>query len=319
MVTGATGFIGREIVSKLKSENFEIVGVSRHFGGQTSEFRILCADITDRDGIFKLAEEGRFDAVVHCAGLAHQFGRVEKERFENINVVGTKNVAELAVKTNAAHFILLSSTAVYGLQNKALDEAADCLPETVYAESKLNAENICREICEKNRIPLTIFRLAPVLGEKGAGNIPRLIRAIYNRRFIWVGNGENKKSLIYVGDVADACLKLLTEKKNFTEIFNLASNPVTMKKLVSVISGKLNKPIPKLRIPDFIPGLIFAVGSKIFKSEKLDGIRQTFEKWISEDIYLSGKINTEYGFVAKTEVEQAVEKQCEWFLRKLNE
>lgn len=317
LITGATGFIGREIVSKLISENFEIVGLSKTSGDQKhdSELKNLCIDITNQEAVFNLAKEGSFDAVIHCAGLAHQFGKIEKERFEKVNVEGTRNIAELAVRTKVRHFILLSSTAVYGLQNKPLDETAECLPDTPYAESKVKAEKACREVCEKNSIRLTILRLAPVLGEKGVGNIPRLMNAIYNRRFIWVGNGENKKSLIYVGDVAEACLKILSEKKNFTEVFNLASEPVKIKKMVSDIAKKLKKPVPNFSIPVIVPGVFFGLNSKIFKSEKINRLSQTFKKWLSEDVYLADKIKKEYGFEPKTSVERAVERQCEWFLR----
>lgn len=317
LVTGANGFIGSEIVSKLVLENHKIVGISKTERNSNSDIESLSIDITEKQSVLKSAKEGSFDAVVHCAGLAHQFGETERERFEKVNVEGTRNILELAVRTDAKHFILLSSTAVYGLQNKALDETADCFPDTFYAESKLKAEEICREICEKNQIPLTIFRLSPVLGEKGAGNVPRLIRTIFSRRFLWVGNGENKKSLIYVGDIADACLKLLKEKRNSTEIFNLASEPVKMKYLVAVISKKLNRPIPGFSIPVFIPRLLLNVNAKTFKSKKLKRIEQTFSKWLSDDIYLAGKIKREYAFEPKTSVGEAVERQCEWFLSEL--
>lgn len=316
LVTGATGFIGREVFGRLMSENYEVIGLSRNKTDRKPEIKILNADIGNEAEVLKITKEGSFDAVVHCAGLAHQFGKIEREIFEKVNVLGTKNIAELAVRMNAGHFILLSSTAVYGLQNIPMDETADCKPESIYAETKLKSEQVATEICEANELPLTILRLVPVLGEKGLGNVPRLIRAINKKRFLWIGNGENKKSLIYVGDVAAACLHLLKNKRNFTETYNLAAEPVKMRELVTIISDKLKKPVPRFSIPAFIPGFVFGLNAKTFNFKAVNKISQTFEKWLSEDIYPADKIRADYGFAAETSIREAVARQCDWFLRK---
>lgn len=316
LITGVTGFIGAEIASKLVAEKFDVVGLSRNKTAESSEFVILDADVTNKDEVLRLANEESFDAVIHCAGLAHQFGEIEKERFESVNVKGTENIAELAVKINAGQFILLSSTSVYGLQSKPMDESSECNPENFYAESKFDAENVCRQICEKNNIPLTILRLVPVVGKNSVGNIQRLIETINKRRFVWVGNGENKKTMIYVGDVAEACSMLLKKKKNATEIYNLASPPIKMRTLVSIISDQLKKKVPGFSIPAFIPAMLFSINSTTFNMKTIERMSQTFEKWLSEDVYPADKIRAEYGFVAETPIEQAVKRQCEGVIKR---
>lgn len=315
LVTGATGFVGGEIVKKLVSENFEVVGTSKTGSSDNVEFiEIVKADITNAIELKETFRDGKFDAVIHSAGLAHQFGNTTKEQFEKVNVQGTKNVSELAVGLGAKHFILISSTAVYGFHQNKVDENTECKPDTDYAKSKLDGEKVCLEVCEKNNIKLTIFRLAPVLGEKGIGNVPRLIGAIFKNRFIWVGDGSNKKSLIYVGDISEACLKILRSKKDANEIFNLAAPPVEMKKLVSIIKQTLNKKIPKLSIPKFLPGLFFTINRKTVKLNAVEKFSDTFEKWLSDDVYSAEKIKTVYGFETKTSIEDAVKKQCLWYL-----
>lgn len=318
LVTGASGFIGSKLVSVLKANNFPVLGLARSKPEEILDVDFLEIDITDTNQFQKINGRGNFDAVIHCAGLAHQFGNIEKESFERVNVEGTKNIAELAVKLNAKQFILISTTAVYGFNEREVDETFVCQPETFYAESKLKAETVCREICEQNNVVLTIFRLTSVLGEKGIGNIPRLINAIYKRRFVWIGNGQNKKSLIYVNDVVLACLKILKSKKKSTEIFNLASDPIEMKKLVSIISDELSRKMPKPSIPVSIPRAIFKLNQKTLKLTVLEKISVTLEKWISNDIYLSDKFKKEYNFKFETRIEEAVRRQCQWFLNKNN-
>lgn len=312
LVTGATGFIGSEILKKLSEDKFEVAGTSKN-GSKDSSLNIIKADISNIESdINKFT--GNFDAVIHCAGLAHQFGNIKKELFDHINITGTKNVAELAVKLNAKHFILISSTAVYGYHKEPISELSECRPDTDYAKSKLEGEKTCREVCETNNVSLTILRLAPVLGEKGIGNIPRLIKAIDKKRFFWVGEGRNKKSLIYVGDIAGACLKILKNQKPGIEIFNLASEPVEMRELVAVISETLNKKIPKISVPEFIPNQLVNMNAKIIRSKFLERYTKTIEKWLSDDIYLADKIKEKYNFKSEMPISEAVKKQCLWYL-----
>lgn len=316
LVTGASGFIGNKIVSVLKENNWTVVGSARNKPKESFDTEFIEIDITDTNQIQDANFSGKFEAVIHCAGLAHQFGKIDKKSFERVNVEGTRNITELSVKLNVKQFILISSTAVYGFNNGEVDEKNVCLPETFYAESKLKAETVCREICEKNNIALTIFRLTSVLGEKGIGNIPRLINSIYKRRFFWIGNGQNKKSMIYVNDVALACLKILKSKKNSTEIFNLAAEPIEMRELVSIISSELNRKILKSSLPIRIPRTVFELNRKTLNLSALEKISVLLEKWISDDIYLSDKFQNEYNFKFETPIEEAVRKQCRWFLEK---
>ena len=206
LVTGATGFIGQAIIERLLatcSDDLEITGIARNSSDAVrrtdpKKFRFVGLDITNKPAVSTFADSEPYDAVVHAAGLAHQFGKIDAGLFQNVNLAGSENIAELAVRANAKQFILISSTAVYGRQNSPMDEASPCLPETPYAESKLKAEEASRRICEANNLPLTIFRLAPVLGAKGVGKVPSVIRR-FSQTFVWLGNGENRNRLFTSG------------------------------------------------------------------------------------------------------------------------
>ncbi|MCA1624119.1 MAG: NAD(P)-dependent oxidoreductase, partial [Acidobacteria bacterium] len=274
IITGAAGFIGKEIVAELEKNNIEVIQIIRSKLNSESNYqenisKIFFADITNYENFREIERLENVDAVIHSAGLAHQFKDIEKKFFELVNVEGTRNVVELGVRLKVKHFILISSSAVYGIKKKErevsqgaskifiIDENTACIPETDYAQSKLVGEKISRKICEKNEIPLTIFRLAPVIGEGNTGNVARLITTIDNRRFFWIGTGTNLKTLIYKRDVARACLKILKEKKGETEIFNLAAEPVKMRKFVDEIAVLLDKRIPKVFISPSVLKTVF--------------------------------------------------------------
>ncbi|MCY7377326.1 MAG: SDR family NAD(P)-dependent oxidoreductase [Pyrinomonadaceae bacterium] len=333
LVTGATGFVGREIIAVLAESNIDLIAVGgKHSSSINQELprkdnqpEFLSVDITDENSLAELEKVGKVDAVIHSAGLAHQFGDTKKEEFEAVNGRGTKNVLELAIKLGAQHFILIGSTAVYGvtptgktrktagktieINEIAIDEECATNPANFYAESKLEAERICRRLCEENNLPLTIFRLAPVIGEANVGNVARLIEAIDKKRFLWIGDGKNLKTVIYKRDVALACLKLLHAKAPATEIFNLAGAPISMKEFVGEIARRLERRVFGFKIPVGLPRLVFRLNDGFFKLQKISKLGATIEKWLADDVYSAEKIKRRYGFTPATSVREALEKQ----------
>lgn len=325
LVTGATGFIGREIVSELLENNFEVIGIGRNenkLSLNRSKFSFVKADITDFKSLTELEKLKDVEVIIHSAGLAHQFGETKRAEFEAVNVLGTENILAIAAKLRVKHFILIGSTAVYGfvppirnLNGKPplIDENTATNPQTLYAESKLKGEEICQRVCSDNRIPLTIFRLAPVIGEANVGNTARLISAIDKNRFVWIGGGNNLKTLIYKRDVARACVELIEKKRGATEIFNLAAEPVLMKDFVSEITKNLDKKILPIKIPAQILRLIFSFNEKTLSIGKIGKLSETIEKWLSDDVYCGGKIYEIYGFKPQTSISEAIRRQIYFY------
>lgn len=332
LITGAKGFIGSEIVAELLKSDNQVFEVGKSKPSSSADFangykeNYYRADISDYKNLMELEKLQDVDAVVHSAGLAHQFKDIVKDKFYNTNVLGTKNVADLAVNLKVRQLILISSTAIYGIKKNiesgkkksvehiTIDEDTPCQPETVYAESKLEAEKICIEICGNNGLPLTILRLAPVIGENSSGNAARLVSAIDNRRFVWIGNGGNLKTLIYKNDVARAVVRVLQNKKDGIEIFNLAAKPISMREFVEEIEKQLKKNAPKFHIPAGVLRKIFSINKKALGIEKINKISETVEKWLSDDVYSGQKIMKEYNFKPPTSMAEAVEKQVKCYL-----
>jgi nucleoside-diphosphate-sugar epimerase len=103
--------------------------------------------------------------------------------------------------------ILISSVSVYGPYTLGLyDENTPCRPVGPYPLSKFHAELRAIEIADKSGMALTILRLATLYGEGDPGNVGRLIRSLDQGRFVWIGDGSNRKSLLYKRDAARACV-----------------------------------------------------------------------------------------------------------------
>lgn len=329
LVTGASGLVGNAIYEELRenAEDFELFclgnkGFRNKALGEKENF--VAVDITNKSDVSKLEKLGEVDAVIHSAGLAHQFQGTEPEQFWKVNVEGTINVAELAAKLSAEHFVLISSVSVYGgsdgveAEKKEITEEAACNPKGAYAISKFEAEKAAQIICEREGIPLSILRLATVIGEEDKGNVLRLIRAIDRRRFFWLGHGDNFKSLIYKADVAKAC-RLVLEKKaagKKTEIYNVSAKPVKMREVVSEISGNLEKKVPQIKIDEESFRKLLTRTKKNVRIVKILSLIETLEKWLSDELYSAEKIGKNLGFAPQTSIKEALRKEVEWYLGK---
>lgn len=322
LVTGASGFVGNSLVIELQNvAKYEVYGLIGSRKGIETNCEIgleniFQSEISDYETLKKAEELKQTDILVHTAGLAHQFGRVKKEDFWRVNVQGTENICRLAQKIGVEHFILISSVAVYGdYRGRAIDETFVCNPHGFYAESKLESERSAIEFCEGNNIRLTILRLATVIGEGDRGNTARLITTVDKGRFIWVGNGSNKKSLIYKKDAAKGIRQVIEAKESFkTEIYNLTGEVVSMREVVEAIAENLVKKTPRLKIPENVFRRFFRVNKTGLSFEYLKKIEKTFEKWLADDIFSGKKFSEKFDFKPETTVYEALAKQVDYYL-----
>ena len=172
--------------------------------------------------------------------------------YYDVNVQGTKNVLEAMDKTGVKNLIFTSSVAVYGLNKSNPNENYPEDPFNHYGKSKLQAEKAIKEWYENdpNGKSITIIRPTVIFGERNRGNVYNLLKQISSGKFMMIGNGENKKSMAYVGNIValiNACLNKVEPGYN---IYNYADKPdFSMNELVSVIENKMNISVPKSKIP----------------------------------------------------------------------
>ena len=308
LVTGATGFLGRAVVDELIRNGKEVFTTAQ--SPQADDLpNYFPADIAASESLNELEKIGAIDAIIHSAGLAHQFKETGREKFLRVNVEGTKNAANLAVRLKVKKFILISSVAVYGAAKQteaaaAFEEDLQCQPAGFYAESKLEAEQAAIGICSNNSFELTILRPSTIIGENDRGNVARLIERIDKRLFIWIGSGKNKKSLVYKRDVARACLRFVGNfdeaKNNKTNIYNVTAEPIAMREIVFEIQRVLGKSVLPIHFPASPLQKSLNLIGKATGMRKFLKIAGTIDKWLSDDVFSGEKIKTEIGF--QTEV-----------------
>lgn len=194
LITGSTGFLGKELIKVLK-DSFLIFELSKPDGLQTIR-------LENEVPMFSQA----FDLVVHSAGKAHSIPKNETEsnKFFEVNVKGTQNLLKGLVLAGVPNqFVFISSVAVYGKEKGInITENEKLIAKEPYGLSKIQAEQIVIDWCNKNKVVCTILRLPLLVGENPPGNLGTMIKAIKKGYYFNVGGGKAQKSMVLAEDVA---------------------------------------------------------------------------------------------------------------------
>ena len=228
LITGANGFIGRALCSRLAHDN-KIVGVY-HRKRPVSSASIVWgqADLTDLNSVAAICRKHSPDVVIHCAGIAHQkIGGVDSATYMQVNSEATENLAKVAAKSNPdVGFIFLSSVSVYGespqtasrkgakalkgKNNKGVDEGGECWPSSDYAVSKLDAERRLRALYGEGKLHnLVILRLAPVYDREWSLNLERRVFAPGKLSYLRFGSGSQRMSALARPNLVDFIAHIL--------------------------------------------------------------------------------------------------------------
>ena len=148
-----------------------------------------------------------------------------------------------------------------------------------YVLSKYNAELRAIEIVLVSGMALTILRLATLYGEGDPGNVGRLMRTLDRGRFLWIGDGSNRKSLLYKEDAARACVAVAERPASGINIYNVSAPACTMREIVDGIADALGKHPSPVRVPA-TPALLLSRHLAKIPNRRLTGLHQTVKKWL---------------------------------------
>ena len=231
-IVGGAGFIGRRLVSALRGAGHEVTVVDAAAGdGLADAAAYRRADVRDRAAL-TAALEGA-EAVYNLAAV-HRDDVKPVSRYEEVNVAGAANVCGACGDLGIDRIVFTSSVSVYGMGTPDATELHAPAPFNPYGRSKLRAEQVYRAWqadAPKDR-SLAIVRPAVVFGEGNRGNVYQLMRQISTGRFLMIGSGLNRKSMAYVGNVAEFLVAVM-DRQAGARLFNYADKPdLSMQELV---------------------------------------------------------------------------------------
>jgi len=181
-----------------------------------------------------------------------------------------------------------------------LDENSPVQPDTFYAQTKLAAEQIVLNAKRKDGQLLgTVLRLGAVYGSHIKGNYERLTRALARNRFIPIGDGRNRRTLVYDRDVARVAVLAVQHPDAAGRIYNVSDGGFhTLNEIIEAICAGLGRKPPRFSLP--VTPIRFAAGV-LENAAKLFGrcspiTRATIDKYTEDIAVSSQRIQTELGF-----------------------
>lgn len=214
VVTGAAGFVGGALVRRLLAEGDEVralvlpgdrLAAELHsLAAEEHQLQVIEGDICSTASI-ALAFEGA-DRVFHTAALVHAWAPAA--RFHEINVGGTRNVAEVALASGVTRLIWISTTDVFGLPRgeQVFDETSPLRPwSEPYADTKIETERWLWRFHRDSCMPVSVIYPGWVYGPGDRAFFPGLAQAIVSRSmFFWSRNA--RLPLVYIDNLIDACV-----------------------------------------------------------------------------------------------------------------
>jgi len=304
LVTGATGAVGPRVVQALHDSGYCVRTLSLDeplINLFPDDVEVQVGDVTDPSTVHSAAQG--VEAVIHLAALLHIVNPPPalREKYEQINVGGTATVIEAAIQAGIKRVVFFSTIAVYGdSAGQVLTEGTLPRPDTFYAQTKLAAERIVLEAKRPDGQSIgTVLRLGAVYGSRIKGNYRRLLQSLARDRFIPIGAGRNRRTLVYDKDVARAATLAAHHPAAAGEIFNVSDGQChTLNEIIMAMCVALGREPPRLSLP--VVPIRFAAGI-LEDTARLVGcrspvVRATVDKYTEDIAVSSQRIQAQLGF-----------------------
>ncbi len=313
LVTGATGFLGSAVVCQLENEGGQVRTTGRQAGSHRfGDF--WPADLRHSHRLPEMLDG--VSTVIHTAGLAHQFKTQphQESRFFSINCEATERLARAAASSGVKRFVYVSSVSVYGSAKDGVLRNEETVPAPVgpYAQSKRQAEIRLLQIAAETGLQVVILRLGTLYGEGDPGNVGRLMEAMRRGRFVMIGPGQNKKSLLHRDDAARASVRAAFHRAGHpVSYWNVTGEPCTMKEIVHGIASALRLPPPQRTVPAAFASGLLLTGAALGIGPLGEWAKSQWasvQKWLAEDAYDGSRFIEEFQWRPQVSLEEGLRR-----------
>lgn len=262
LVTGGAGFIGSHLVDSLLAEGHEVLvvdnfdpyyarsvkeqNISHHL--ESKRYRLIEADIRNRNAVFEIFESYAPEAVIHLAAKAGVRPSLEDPlQYVEVNINGTIHVLDASVKYKVGKFVFASSSSVYGLNEKVPFSEEDPIlnQASPYGATKAAGEALCRSYSNCYRLPIVALRFFTVYGPRQRPDLAihkfakNMIR---NEPITLYGDGSTSRDYTYVEDIINGIKAAIEYPLDGYEVFNLGNDkPTRLSELVEALEEAIGK------------------------------------------------------------------------------
>ncbi len=308
-VTGITGFIGTAVCHRILNEGFSVVGTCRNYNNKNHLSRVSLFEIGDIDvkTSWEAALKGA-DAVVHTAARTHVVNETAIDPlaiYRQVNLHGTANLARQAAESGVKRFIFLSSVKVNGEASPiAYTESDEPSPKDAYGISKMEAEQVLAEIADGTGMSVFILRPPLVYGPNVKANFLKLIRLVDRGMPLPLGSVDNQRSLIYVGNLADAIVRCIRHTETTSKTYLVRDGvDVATPELIRMIASALGK-----------PARLFKISPKLLRAiTRLAGRERDADRLIESLTVDDTKIRQELNWEPPFKIEYGLKETIAWY------
>ena len=236
-ITGATGFVGSNLIRKLIEENYEVHILTRALAAPWRIKDILPKLKVHQGDLRKFKELEKIIRLIKPAGIFHLavsniFSGITASNKDVIldNLLGTTNLIEAAADIDYDFFINTGSFLEYGVKSRPIKESDSSEPPEIYSITKLAAEHYARSVAKLRNKPIVTLRLFTPFGpsmQPGRLVYEIITKALKNED-ISLTSPAVSRDLIYIKDIMDIYLIVASRAKDFPgETFNAGSGKLT--------------------------------------------------------------------------------------------
>lgn len=316
LVTGATGFVGSNIIEALLKQGHQVKALVRKTSNikrlEQKNVEVIYGDILKPETLVAATKD--IDTIIHAAGVLGEF-HTTLDTLRLIHVEGARKLLESARDNKVNRFILISTIAAVGAVKYIADEKATPEPKTPYDKAKCEGEKLVKQFCRKEKIDYTIIRPGFVYGSYGMGKKAKLFQLIQNQNFFIIGDGRNLVSFVYAENLAQGILLALNNSKAINNTYIISDRrPYEMNEFINTIAYQLNvrKPLHIPKLIAYIISIILELIALINKKEPLLS-RERINNLTSSFGFSIKKAQQELAYNPKIDLEEGIAKTIAWY------
>lgn len=309
LVTGANGFVGDGLCKRLLSEGHQVTAALRRpvvpFFHESIN-SVIVGNVDDKTD-WTNAIEG-IDIVVHLAARVHQMAEEAVDplqAYRQVNVKGTKNLAESSARAGVSRFVYLSSVKVNGEESlTAYRENDEPMPEDAYGISKIEGERQLSAIAENCAMEFVVIRPPLVYGPSVKANFLALMRLVDRKIPLPLANVSNRRSFIYLGNLVDCIITCMNHPSAAGQTYLVSDDrDISTPDLIRWIACALNTAAYLFPCPQTLLSLVAGLLGKKDALNRLLGS-------LTVDI---SKIKRELSWTPPFTVESGLLNTAKWF------
>jgi len=303
-VTGANGFVGRELLRQASEAGHAVVPLVRNACGLPGE--IVTGNL--HESSLSASDFVGCEAVIHLAARTHVMHETADDpmgEFRRANVDGTSRLLDAVLAAEVPRFVFMSSIKAVGERSKhgeGLRPDAEPKPEDAYGKSKLEAERLVRDKCRLASTEWSIIRPPLVHGAGAMGNLQRLVRLIDYGAPLPFGAVRNARSLVALRNLTAAAIIAAYAPGAANRVLHIADLTISTPDLIRELGVAVGRKARLVPVPPQL--IVYAAKLTGYEAEA----QRLFGSLELESASSWEALDAEPPFDARSELRQAVRR-----------